>query len=161
VITGSGRAFWAGGDLTATRERAEMDPPGGQQFLIDFAALLDSLQNFPKPRVTPAHDTDEGVDMTADIPAASPRESRATPPTQVVRLMPSTPFPSPQVVSRTFASFRVVNIRVSAGQRDFCTGFDSRRLHKLIAGLCRPWAVGSMRAAQSGTSPPEIAGCRA
>jgi hypothetical protein len=48
--------------------------------------------------------------------------------------MPSTPFPSPQVVSRTFASFRVVNIRVSAGQRDFCTGFDSRQLHQEIAG---------------------------
>jgi hypothetical protein len=31
-------------------------------------------------------------------------------------LMPSTPLAYPQVVSRTFASFRVVNFRVSAGQ---------------------------------------------
>jgi enoyl-CoA hydratase/carnithine racemase len=38
VITGSGRAFCAGGDLTVARELAEMDPPCGQQFLIDFAA---------------------------------------------------------------------------------------------------------------------------
>ncbi|HXA91074.1 MAG TPA: enoyl-CoA hydratase/isomerase family protein [Mycobacterium sp.] len=37
VITGSGRAFCAGGDLTVARELAEMDPPCGQQFLIDFA----------------------------------------------------------------------------------------------------------------------------
>ena len=58
MIAGSGRAFCAGGDLTAARKLAEMDPPRGQQFLLDFAALLDSLQNFPKPRVTPAHDTD-------------------------------------------------------------------------------------------------------
>jgi hypothetical protein len=58
VIAGSGRAFCAGGDLTAARKLAGMDPPRGQQFLLDFAALLDSLQNFPKPRVTPAHDTD-------------------------------------------------------------------------------------------------------
>jgi enoyl-CoA hydratase len=49
VITGSGRAFCAGGDLKAVRELAEMDPPRGQQFLIDFAAVLDSLQNLPKP----------------------------------------------------------------------------------------------------------------
>jgi enoyl-CoA hydratase len=49
VITGSGRAFCAGGDLRAARELAEMNPPGGQQFLIDFAAVLNSLQEFPKP----------------------------------------------------------------------------------------------------------------
>jgi enoyl-CoA hydratase len=44
VIRGSGRAFCAGGDLTAARELAEMDPAGGQQLLIDFAAVLDSLR---------------------------------------------------------------------------------------------------------------------
>ena len=33
------------------------------EILIDLAAVLDSLQNFPKPRVTPTRDTDEGVDM--------------------------------------------------------------------------------------------------
>jgi hypothetical protein len=43
-------------------------------------------------------------------------------------LMPSTPFAYPQVVSRTFASFRVVNLGVSAGQLDFCGGFDPRHL---------------------------------
>jgi enoyl-CoA hydratase len=49
VITGSGRAFCAGGDLTAARALAEMEPPGGQQFLADFGAVLNSLQEFPKP----------------------------------------------------------------------------------------------------------------
>lgn len=44
-------------------------------------------------------------------------------------LMPSTPFAYPHVVSRTFASFRVLNFYVSAGQGNFCTGFDSRQLH--------------------------------
>jgi len=42
----------------------------------------------------------------------------------------STPFAYPQVVSRTFALFRVVNLSVSAGHSDFCTGFDSRQLHQ-------------------------------
>ncbi len=32
--------------------------------------------------------------------------------------------------SRTFASFRVVKFEVSAGQRDFWAGFDSRQLHQ-------------------------------
>src|SRR5260370_10517526 len=44
--------------------------------------------------------------------------------------MPSTLFAYPQVVSRTFASFRVLNVGVSAGQRDFGGGFDSRQLHQ-------------------------------
>jgi hypothetical protein len=44
-------------------------------------------------------------------------------------LTPSTPFAYPQVASRTFASFRVVHSGISAGQRDFCNGFDSRQLH--------------------------------
>ena len=34
-------------------------------------------------------------------------------------LMSSTPFAYPQVVSRTFASFRVARFSVSAAQRDF------------------------------------------
>jgi hypothetical protein len=46
-------------------------------------------------------------------------------------LMPSTPFAYPHVVSRTFASFRVLNFYVSAGQGNFCTGFDSRQLHQV------------------------------
>ena len=45
-------------------------------------------------------------------------------------LMSSTPFAYSQVISRTFASFRVVNSSVSAGQRDCCSGFDSRQLHR-------------------------------
>jgi enoyl-CoA hydratase len=49
VITGIGRAFCAGGDLTAARALTEMEPPGGQQFLADFGAVLNSLQEFPKP----------------------------------------------------------------------------------------------------------------
>ena len=40
----------------------------------------------------------------------------------------------PHVISRTFACFHVVQSRVSAGQRDFCSGFDSRRLHQESAG---------------------------
>lgn len=43
-----------------------------------------------------------------------------------------TPFPFPQVVSRTDASFRVLKFSVSAGQLDFCDGFDSRQLHNLM-----------------------------
>jgi hypothetical protein len=42
-------------------------------------------------------------------------------------LTPSTRFAYPHVVSRTFALFRVVNFSVSAGQRDFCSGFDFRQ----------------------------------
>jgi hypothetical protein len=48
--------------------------------------------------------------------------------------MPSTPFAYPQVVSRTFASFRVAKFSVSAGHGDFCDGFDSRQLHREGAG---------------------------
>jgi hypothetical protein len=44
-------------------------------------------------------------------------------------LMSSTPLAYPQVVSRIFASFRVANIGIPAGERDFCSGFDSRQLH--------------------------------
>jgi len=50
-------------------------------------------------------------------------------------LTPSTPFAYPQVVSRRFAYFRVVRFDVSAGQRHFCSGFDSRQLHHE-----RPWS---------------------
>ena len=41
---------------------------------------------------------------------------------------------SPQVVSRHFTLFRVPGIGVSAGQLDFCSGFDSRQLHELGSG---------------------------
>ncbi len=47
----------------------------------------------------------------------------------LIVLTPSTPFAYPQVVSRTLASFRAVRFRVSAGQCDFSSGFDSRQLH--------------------------------
>jgi hypothetical protein len=36
--------------------------------------------------------------------------------------MPSTPSAHPQVISRTFASFRVVKLGISAAQRDFWAG---------------------------------------
>ena len=45
-------------------------------------------------------------------------------------VLTSTPFAYPQVVLRTFASFRVLKFSVSTGQRDFYSGFDSRQLHK-------------------------------
>jgi hypothetical protein len=45
-------------------------------------------------------------------------------------LTPSTPPAYPQVISRTFASFRALKLSVSAAQRDFCSGFDSRQLHR-------------------------------
>src|SRR5271156_3511866 len=51
--------------------------------------------------------------------------------------MPSTPLAYAQVVSRTFASFRVARSSVSAGQRDFCAGFDSQQLHWKRAALSR------------------------
>src|SRR5277367_3968455 len=44
--------------------------------------------------------------------------------------MPSTPAAYPQVVSRTFASFRVPKFGVLAGHGHFCAGFDSRQLHR-------------------------------
>jgi hypothetical protein len=44
-------------------------------------------------------------------------------------MTPSTPFAYPQVVPRTFTSFRVLKSSISAGQLHFCTGFDSRQLH--------------------------------
>ena len=47
-------------------------------------------------------------------------------------LMPSTPIAYPQVVSRRFAYFRVVNSDVSAGQAVFCRRFDSRQLHQRL-----------------------------
>jgi hypothetical protein len=43
-------------------------------------------------------------------------------------------FRYPQVVSRCFASFRVVKFRLSAGHRAFCAEFDSRRPHQESAG---------------------------
>jgi hypothetical protein len=45
-------------------------------------------------------------------------------------LTPSTTLAYPQVVSRTFALFRVPKFGVSAGQLGFCSGFDSRQLHQ-------------------------------
>ena len=66
--------------------------------------------------------------------------------------MPSTPFAYPQVVSRTFASFRVVKSSVSAGQRDFCAGFDSRQLHRRRAAEMRPFLFGGADELQSAAS---------
>jgi hypothetical protein len=54
-------------------------------------------------------------------------------------LTPSTPFASPQVVSRTFACFRVVKFCISAGHANFWSGFDSRQLHREGPG----WALGA------------------
>jgi hypothetical protein len=48
--------------------------------------------------------------------------------------MPSTPLAYPQVISRTFVSFHAPKSGVSAGQRDFWGGFDSRQLHRECAG---------------------------
>ena len=59
---------------------------------------------------------------------------RPRPQDHPVLLMPSTRFAYPQVVWRTFASFRVVNSDVSSVQRDFCSGFDSRQLHREFTG---------------------------
>jgi hypothetical protein len=42
-------------------------------------------------------------------------------------LTPSTPLAYAQVVSRSFAFFRVPRSDISAAQRDFCAGFDSRQ----------------------------------
>jgi hypothetical protein len=39
-------------------------------------------------------------------------------------LTPSTPLAYPQVVSCSFALFRVVNFSVLAGKATFCSGFD-------------------------------------
>jgi hypothetical protein len=44
-------------------------------------------------------------------------------------LMPSTPFASPQVISRRFTLFGAPGIGVSAGHTRFCAEFDSRQLH--------------------------------
>lgn len=44
-------------------------------------------------------------------------------------LMPSPPSAYAQVISRTFASFHVPKSRISAAQRNFCGGFDSRQVH--------------------------------
>jgi hypothetical protein len=55
-------------------------------------------------------------------------------------LTPSTPFASPQVISRCFACFRTVESGV-AGQGDFCRGFDSRQLHHERAAEMRPFVV--------------------
>jgi hypothetical protein len=47
-------------------------------------------------------------------------------------LMPSTPSPYPQVISRRLASFRVVKFHVSAAHDHFWGGFDSRQLHQYL-----------------------------
>jgi hypothetical protein len=52
-------------------------------------------------------------------------------------LMPSTPFASPQVVSRLFAWFRVVDFGVSAGHAVLCAWFDSRQPHQEVAAQQR------------------------
>jgi hypothetical protein len=56
--------------------------------------------------------------------------------------MPSTRGAYSHVVSRAFASFRVVGDSSSSGQRDFCAKFDSRQLHRKGAGQShKPWPV--------------------
>ena len=45
-------------------------------------------------------------------------------------LTPSTPLAYQNFVSRTFAPFRVDKFDVRTGQRDFCSGNDSRQLTK-------------------------------
>jgi hypothetical protein len=47
--------------------------------------------------------------------------------------MPSTALAYPQVVSRSFASFRVAKFSVSAGHGDFRARFDSRQLRRRYA----------------------------
>ena len=49
VLTGTGRAFCAGGDLKAIRELADTDTRGSQGFLLDVGRVLESLERFPKP----------------------------------------------------------------------------------------------------------------
>ena len=56
--------------------------------------------------------------------------------------MPSTRGAYSHVVSRAFASFRVVGDSSSSGQRDFCAEFDSRQLHqKWLARAISPGEV--------------------
>jgi hypothetical protein len=68
-------------------------------------------------------------------------------------LTPSTPLAYPQVVSRSFALFRVVKFSVLARKATFCSGFDSRQLHQkgrrnaalstlTVAAVIRPSAIG-------------------
>ena len=74
--------------------------------------------------------------------------------------MPSTPFAYSQVVSRTFASFRVVKSRVSAGQRDFSSGFDSRQLHEQKVRstfLARPFSRASRSAVSAAAMASRLA----
>src|SRR5271168_4553562 len=49
VLTGTGRAFCAGGDLKAIRELADTDPRGSQGFLLDVGQVFDSIERLPKP----------------------------------------------------------------------------------------------------------------
>jgi hypothetical protein len=60
-------------------------------------------------------------------------------------LTPSTSFAYPQVVSRTFASFRVSKCDVYAAHQHFCSGFDSRQLHKRRAAEMRPFRMSTFR----------------
>ncbi len=56
--------------------------------------------------------------------------------------MPSTPSAYPQVVPRSFACFRVLGFHVSTAQAALWAGFDSRQLHRIIAGQgYKPWPV--------------------
>jgi hypothetical protein len=74
--------------------------------------------------------------------------------------MSSTPFAYPQVVSRLFASFRVVKSSISAVHTGFCSGFDSRQLHQngrssvasvIVSGFLRFPAVADADACVNGT----------
>jgi hypothetical protein len=64
-------------------------------------------------------------------------------------LMPSTPLACPQVAARSFASFRVLEIRVYAGHEDIWAGFDSRQLHRKGPQRCGPFSL-RVRATSSG-----------
>jgi hypothetical protein len=62
-------------------------------------------------------------------------------------LMPSTPFAYPQVISRTFASLRVLQLYVSAGHSHFWGGFDSRQLYSALLSNKCPAGWGGISAA--------------
>jgi hypothetical protein len=71
------------------------------------------------------------------------------------RVDASTPVAYPQVVSRTFGSFRVATSDVSARQRQICSGFDSRQLHqkgRRDAALLFSAYINPARGGRQGTS---------
>ena len=63
--------------------------------------------------------------------------------------MPSTPLASPQVVSRRFASFRVVKSSVSTGHAGFWSGFDSRAAPPARISRRFGWLISTRAAEES------------